>query len=514
MSHKRCPDDFFQPEGSQTSGVAAVPEPAAKRICLPAESQCHTQDHDLSSRTTCDHRNTPVTLTSHILPELNGSGQESAPLAIPSAGSHHFLPHFQTMDQLLHTNGPTTSAYMSGGTVDDQHEAHCSYSSVRSDWQRIVAFDHNYNTPDPGAGNRLVSKQVVAVRHSPVNADSDSNDLDVVGLEMHVTPAYGTSSRTGDGAEMLKSGSKVGEKGAEDSDSLASVSSGGSEDAPTTSTSSLSEGETVVRLRSLLKTEEQRQRKKSVHFTGVTVFYFPRSQGFTCVPSQGGSTLGMDPKHIHTRSFSLDGHAEEKKKLHKEMIVRQRRFAKLYQKQHSASTTSESDDASDDDVSDISDSEVELDSCYFLQPVPIRQRRALLRSSGVRRIDSFEKEECRDIRASREFCGCDCRVYCDPVTCQCAIAGIKCQVDRLSFPCGCTRDGCHNTSGRVEFNPLRVRTHFIHTLMRLELERKHEQQVCPFPGSCLLLTVFTLLATGITAGPVIFNRFVIRFILF
>jgi len=32
--------------------------------------------------------------------------------------------------------------------------------------------------------------------------------------------------------------------------------------------------------------------KKSVNFDGVTVYYFQRKQGFTCVPSQGGSTLG------------------------------------------------------------------------------------------------------------------------------------------------------------------------------------------------------------------------------
>ncbi len=32
--------------------------------------------------------------------------------------------------------------------------------------------------------------------------------------------------------------------------------------------------------------------KKAVSFDGVTVYYFPRAQGFGCVPSQGGSTLG------------------------------------------------------------------------------------------------------------------------------------------------------------------------------------------------------------------------------
>lgn len=47
-------------------------------------------------------------------------------------------------------------------------------------------------------------------------------------------------------------------------------------------------------------------------------------------------------------------------------------------------------------------------------------------------------------------------------------------MDRLNFPCGCSRDGCANSSGRIEFNPVRVRTHFIHTLMRLELEKKQK----------------------------------------
>lgn len=50
------------------------------------------------------------------------------------------------------------------------------------------------------------------------------------------------------------------------------------------------------------------------------------------------------------------------------------------------------------------------------------------------------------------------------------------QVDRAGFPCGCSRDGCANSSGRIEFNPVRVRTHFIHTLMRLQLEKKQRDE--------------------------------------
>lgn len=46
----------------------------------------------------------------------------------------------------------------------------------------------------------------------------------------------------------------------------------------------------------------------------------------------------------------------------------------------------------------------------------------------------------------------------------------------MNFPCSCTRDGCANENGRIEFNPMRVRTHFIHTLMRLEMEKKKEEE--------------------------------------
>uniref|UniRef100_T1KDD0 Cysteine/serine-rich nuclear protein N-terminal domain-containing protein n=1 Tax=Tetranychus urticae TaxID=32264 RepID=T1KDD0_TETUR len=73
--------------------------------------------------------------------------------------------------------------------------------------------------------------------------------------------------------------------------------------------------------------------KKSVNFKGVTVYYFPRSQGFTCVPSQGGSTLGMDSRHCSIRTFTLDSHAEEKKRAHRDILLRQRKYAKMLQKQ-------------------------------------------------------------------------------------------------------------------------------------------------------------------------------------
>lgn len=84
------------------------------------------------------------------------------------------------------------------------------------------------------------------------------------------------------------------------------------------------------------------------------------------------------------------------------------------------------DDISEDDL-DVDG--MEVDHYFFLQPLTTRQRRALLRSSGVRRIDVEEKHELRALRMSREECGCRCPGICDPETCACSLAGIKCQVN-------------------------------------------------------------------------------------
>ncbi|XP_008194370.2 uncharacterized protein Axud1 isoform X1 [Tribolium castaneum] len=216
------------------------------------------------------------------------------------------------------------------------------------------------------------------------------------------------------------------------------------------------------------------KKKRGISFDSVTVFYFPRAQGFTCIPSQGGSTLGMGAQHSYVRKFTIGEHANEQRRIHRQLLQQLRSERHSTGGNGGASSSDESD--SEEEPSDASESEMDLDNYYFLQPVSIRQRRALLRASGVRKIDSLEKDECRDIRTSREFCGCGCKGYCDPDTCSCSQAGIKCQVDRLNFPCGCSRDSCGNSSGRIEFNPVRVRTHFIHTLMRLELEKKQEKE--------------------------------------
>ncbi|XP_017761900.1 PREDICTED: uncharacterized protein LOC108552035 [Eufriesea mexicana] len=220
--------------------------------------------------------------------------------------------------------------------------------------------------------------------------------------------------------------------------------------------------------------DESMKKKRNIQFDAVTVYYFPRAQGFTCVPSQGGSTLGMSPTHTHAERFSLSEHAAEQRRIHRARLAQLRSERAANCVSEAASSSEDPSDDTDEEQSD--NEELDIDSYYFLQPVPTWQRRALLRAAGVRRIDAVEKDECRDIRASREHCGCGCKGYCDPESCPCSRANVKCQVDRAGFPCGCTRDGCANSSGRIEFNPVRVRTHFIHTLMRLELEKKQREE--------------------------------------
>ena len=79
----------------------------------------------------------------------------------------------------------------------------------------------------------------------------------------------------------------------------------------------------------------------------------------------------------------------------------------------------------------ISDSELEDGS--FLQPYSSRQRQALLLAAGVKRIDKEEKRQLHALRVSREDCGCDCQGFCEPETCACSLAGIKCQVRHLAI---------------------------------------------------------------------------------
>lgn len=50
-----------------------------------------------------------------------------------------------------------------------------------------------------------------------------------------------------------------------------------------------------------LHDDHAKKPKRGINFGDVTVFYFPRCQGFGCVPTVGGSTLGMTAKHAYKK---------------------------------------------------------------------------------------------------------------------------------------------------------------------------------------------------------------------
>merc|ERR550532_3951123 len=102
-----------------------------------------------------------------------------------------------------------------------------------------------------------------------------------------------------------------------------------------------------------------------------------------------------------------------------------------------------------------------------LTPLGERARVSLLRSHGVQNLQGrAEQEELDVLRDSREKCGCSCVGACQPQTCQCALAGIECQVEREGFPCSCGPQ-CANPEGRREFDETEVSLHYINTMMSM-----------------------------------------------
>ncbi|KAJ4922916.1 hypothetical protein JOQ06_022589 [Pogonophryne albipinna] len=175
---------------------------------------------------------------------------------------------------------------------------------------------------------------------------------------------------------------------------------------------------------------------KRVRFDAVTVYYFPRRQGFTSVPSQGGSSLGMARHHSSIRSFTLGEFSRERESKHRLTLQQHLRLEKLQQRKMKLTRNGTVQCA-------------QADLLTLEDPLPTKRRRALLRASGVARIDAREKAELRNIRLSREECGCDCRLYCDPKHCGCSQAGIKCQ-DLIIFPDDCEfKRVSQCTTGRV-----------------------------------------------------------------
>ncbi|KAG8443537.1 hypothetical protein GDO86_012080 [Hymenochirus boettgeri] len=225
-------------------------------------------------------------------------------------------------------------------------------------------------------------------------------------------------------------------------------------------------------------------KKNNVAFDRVVVFYFQRCQGFTSIPSRGGCTLGMRKRHHHSRQYTLEEFSKEQLDTRQEKLKERLKEEKLESLKNmlTMNGTKESEKANNLSIDDICDEDIdinsgEMDDGFSPRMYPPKKRRALLKREGLKKIDKSEKHELNEIRRSRENCGCSCQDFCDPETCSCNLAGIKCQRDHSNFPCGCTKEGCGNQNGRIEFNSSRVQTHFIHTVMRLELEEKHKSSI-------------------------------------
>lgn len=82
---------------------------------------------------------------------------------------------------------------------------------------------------------------------------------------------------------------------------------------------------------SILKRQKQ-LRRKNVRFDQVTVYYFARRQGFTSVPSQGGSSLGMAQRHNSVRRYTLGEFAQEQEVNHREILREHLKEEKLHAK--------------------------------------------------------------------------------------------------------------------------------------------------------------------------------------
>jgi len=177
----------------------------------------------------------------------------------------------------------------------------------------------------------------------------------------------------------------------------------------------------------------------------------------------------MGDRHTTVEKYSLIEHAQLRHSLHHNILLEHQRQGRIF-----LPATFSTEPPSAADVP----GEWTVDDYYFLQPVPARQRRSLLREAGVVRIDPMEREECRSLRLSRSRCGCSCRDVCRPPSCPCCRSGIGCQVDQMAFPCSCSHGGCANPHGRVEFNAARVRAHFIRTLLQLGLDQQNRVDEC------------------------------------
>ncbi|XP_034021189.1 cysteine/serine-rich nuclear protein 2-like [Thalassophryne amazonica] len=215
------------------------------------------------------------------------------------------------------------------------------------------------------------------------------------------------------------------------------------------------------------------KRTKKTHQTRVTfgqvmIFLFSRCQGFTAVPSEGGCTLGMMPHHNDQQTYTVDHY--DKKQDYRRREILWEGLTRIEEQGRLPEVKEHQQDG-------FAEHALKMKAGYwekrfFPQRYKSERRYSLLKAAGVEFIDREEETQLQDLRSSRRNVGCDCKGHCDPLTCSCSLAGVKCHAKRTALICNCTEDCCRNIQGRIPSNKLRVRAHYQRTIMRLKSERR------------------------------------------
>ncbi|XP_070386219.1 cysteine/serine-rich nuclear protein 1-like [Dermacentor albipictus] len=212
----------------------------------------------------------------------------------------------------------------------------------------------------------------------------------------------------------------------------------------------------------------QRRPPKTVSFGKITIYEFPRVQGFASVPGEGGMTLGMDFRHTEEYTCILGRYADQPCRSPGEFMSSETSLSYCGNATPPVSASMGCNRGMPQKATGWDEGR---NGRQQLEPLQWRRRRQLLHASGVRNLDSSESEACRAIRKSRGRCGCHCSEPCTPKSCSCSLDGIPCQVERDGFPCACSEQACENPCGRRQYNPDIMREHYRCTFKRLEFEK-------------------------------------------
>ena len=233
------------------------------------------------------------------------SGQADSEEGAVSSGSDsetHFLDRIQ--DDLVESSKDITRSVSTIEIPGEVLESNSDVISTSSGEQQILS-DHtldNFEHSDFSSGYNKNQEEILKKKSV---GESSESFLELPNISSSSSGAMGTNYS-----------SSQSQSSAEEDADLSSILAGASQ---TVSHKSRSRSNLKRRLSYDDRDAPRPKKKRSISFDKVTVYYFPRAQGFTCVPSQGGSTLGMASQHAHIQQFSILEHAVEQRRLHRQV---------------------------------------------------------------------------------------------------------------------------------------------------------------------------------------------------